>query len=38
MIILKDDNDLTEKDGLLQAAQSSLEFWDNTFDDEDWRS
>jgi hypothetical protein len=23
-------------DDLLQAAQSSLDFWDNPFDDEDW--
>jgi hypothetical protein len=23
-------------DDLLEAAQSSLDFWDNPFDDEDW--
>ena len=23
-------------DELLEAAQSSLDFWDNSFDDEDW--
>ena len=23
-------------DDLLQATESSLDFWDNTFDDEDW--
>jgi hypothetical protein len=23
---------------LLQAAQSSLDFWDNPFDDEDWNN
>ena len=23
-------------DDLLQASESSLDFWDNTFDDEDW--
>lgn len=25
-------------DDLLQAAQSSLDFWDNPFDDEDWNN
>ena len=25
-------------DDLLQAAQSSLDFWDNSFDDEDWNN
>ncbi len=25
-------------DDLLQASQSSLEFWDNPFDDEDWNN
>ena len=23
---------------LLEASQSSLDFWDNTFDDEDWNN
>ena len=25
-------------DDLLEATQSSLEFWDNPFDDEDWNN
>ena len=25
-------------DDLLQAAESSLDFWDNPFDDEDWNN
>jgi hypothetical protein len=25
-------------DDLLQAAQSSFDFWDNSFDDEDWNN
>jgi len=25
-------------DDLIVAAQSSLDFWDNTFDDEDWNN
>jgi hypothetical protein len=25
-------------DDLLSAAQSSLDFWDNPFDDEDWNN
>ena len=26
------------EDDLIQAAQSSLDFWDNPFDDEDWNN
>jgi len=36
VIILEGDKCVAEKDDLLQAAQSSLGFWDNAYDDEDW--
>jgi hypothetical protein len=28
--------DLSEADDLLTAAESSLSFWDNALDDDDW--
>jgi len=34
VFVVKDTADVF--DDLLDAAQSSLDFWDNPFDDEDW--
>jgi len=34
IFVVKEMTDLF--DDLAQAAQSSLDFWDNPFDDEDW--
>lgn len=34
VFVVKEVDDIF--DDLLQAAHSSLDFWDNSFDDEDW--
>jgi hypothetical protein len=36
VFVLESPNDLSTD--LLSAAQSSLEFWSNPFDDEDWNN
>ncbi len=36
VFVVKEDANIF--DDLLEAAQSSLDFWDNPFDDEDWNN
>jgi hypothetical protein len=36
-VLVIEDRDNTAED-LMAAAQSSLDFWDNPFDDEDWNN